>query len=365
MYSLRILVSQKSRILLTILGMSLCISLMLFLAGVYKGVADGSVEYIRHNNGDIWILQKSSNNILRGTSILPYHLKSKIIELPEVESASPVLLLLTTVTKKEDFATLFIAGYSKESQYGGPPEVISGRTIIDDTDIVLDKAFAAKMNYELGDTVVVQDTKLTLVGLSTGTNAFVIQYGFTSLKTASKLLGFPGIVTCFIVKINNSNVYDVSEKIKSAIPNVLAYDHETFLNNNIFETKSGILPIFFSIAGLGGVVLTVILSLILSINILEKRRDMAVMKAMGAPKYFLPILIINQSMIISCLSMVVSVIFFFPMVMIIEVISPEVSTKITINQIVLVSLSIIVMGLVSSMLSINRLRNIYPLEVFK
>ncbi len=365
MYSLRILVSQKSRILLTILGMSLCISLMLFLAGIYKGVADGSVEYIRHNNGDIWILQKSSNNILRGTSILPYHLKSKINELPDVESASPVLLLLTTVTKKENFATLFIAGYSKESQYGGPPKVINGRTIIDDTDIVLDKAFAAKMNYQLGDTVVVQDTKLKLVGLSTGTNAFVIQYGFTSLKTASKLLGFPGIVTCFIVKINNSNVYDVSEKINLAIPNVVAYDHATFLNNNIFETKSGILPIFFSIAGLGGIVLTVILSLILSINILEKRKDMAVMKAIGAPKFFLPTLILNQALIMSCLSIVLSVFLYFPMVKLIEIISPEVSAKITINQILLVSISIIAMSLISSIISINRLRKIYPLEVFK
>ena len=145
----------------------------------------------------------------------------------------------------------------------------------------------------------------------------------------------------------------------------MAYDHATFLNNNIIETKSGILPIFFSIAGLGGIVLTVILSLILSINILEKRKDMAVMKAIGAPKFFLPTLILNQAFIISCLSIVLSVFLYFPMVKIIEIISPEVSAKITINQILLVSISIIAMSLMSSIISINRLRKIYPLEVFK
>ncbi|VAX24539.1 hypothetical protein MNBD_IGNAVI01-3094 [hydrothermal vent metagenome] len=366
MFSLRILVSQKSRIILTILGMSLCISLMLFLAGIYKGVADGSVEYIRHNDADLWILQKSSNNILRGTSILPYILTNKIVEQKEVESVSPVLLLLTTVKRRNNFATLFLAGYPKGNKYGGPPEIVEGKNVENDNEIVLDKAFASKMRYKIGDSVRVQDSKLLLVGLSSGTNAFVIQYGFTTLKRASKLLGFPGIVTTFIVKLKpNSNRSDAAEKLKTALPNTSIFDQGTFLKNNITETESGILPIFYSIAGLGGIVLTVILSLILSINILEKRKDMAVMKAMGAPKYFLPMLVLNQAMIISAVSIIISLFIYFPMVNLIEMVSPEVSAKITVYQVILISILIMIMSLISSMISINKLRNIYPLEVFQ
>jgi len=50
---------------LTIGGVSLCIVLMFFLLAVYRGVADGSVEYIRRNKADLWVLQRNATNILR------------------------------------------------------------------------------------------------------------------------------------------------------------------------------------------------------------------------------------------------------------------------------------------------------------
>lgn len=366
MYSLKILMGQKSRMVLTILGISLCISLIFFLGGIYKGVADGSVGYVQHNNADFWILQKSANNILRGTSILPISLLNTISKNHEVKSVSPILLLLTTVKKSNSFATLFIAGYKEGSKYGGPPEIIEGRNVITDDEIVLDNAFASKMGCKVGETVQVQDTNLKLVGLSTKTNAFVIQYGFTTLKRASKLLGFQGIVTCFVVKTKPYiDKQKFAMKLKAALPNVAIYDHDTFLKNNITETESGILPIFYSIAGLGGIVLTVILSLILSINILEKRKDMAVMKALGAPKHFLPLLIFNQAFIISVVSILISILIYFPMTSLIEIISPVVSAKITVMQILLISLSIILISLLSSIISIHKLRKIYPFEVFQ
>jgi len=70
MYSVRILTNQPFRLTLTIGGVALCILLMFFLLSVYKGVADGSVEYIRRNKVDLWVLQRNASNILRGSSLL-------------------------------------------------------------------------------------------------------------------------------------------------------------------------------------------------------------------------------------------------------------------------------------------------------
>lgn len=52
--------------------------------------------------------------------------------------------------------------------------------------------------------------------------------------------------------------------------------------------ESGILPLLYVIALIGAVVLTVILSLLLSINILKRRKDFAVMKTLGSPQRYLP-----------------------------------------------------------------------------
>jgi len=366
MYTIRILLSQPARLVLTIIGIALCISLIIFLLGIYNGVAEGSVDYIRQNKVDLWVLQKSSTNILRGTSILSTNIENSICENSEVENVTPILLLLTTVKTKADFATLFIAGYPPNSKFGGPPSIYSGRKVRSSGELVLDKAFAAKMNLEIGDTVEVQDIPLCIVGLCTGTNAFVIQYGFTTLNCAKSLLGFRGLVTCYLIKLKTeSNTEQVLQKIQSKLQGVVVYDYDTFLQNNIRETESGILPIFYAVAGIGGVVLTVILSLILSINILEKKDDFALMKALGAANGFLPKLIIYQSLTISFISTIIAIGLFFPMTKLIEFLSPEVSPKTTLYQLIIIICLVCAMSLISSFISIRRLRNIFPLEVFR
>ena len=69
-YSIRMLRSQPLRLALTVGGIALCAVLMLFLLGVYRGVSYGSVEYIRCNRADLWVLERNQTNILRCSSIL-------------------------------------------------------------------------------------------------------------------------------------------------------------------------------------------------------------------------------------------------------------------------------------------------------
>ena len=365
MYAYRILISQPLRLLLTILGVSLCIVLMLFLLGIYRGVSDGSVDYVKYSNADLWVLQKNCTNILRGTSILSSYQYDYFKGKKEIESVSPVLLLLSTIKKENVSSTVFLTGYNPGSIMGGPPQIISGRNISDNNEIVLDRAIAAKINVKVGDKICIREDSINVVGISTGTNAFVIQYAFVTLDFAQSQLPVPGLVTCFLIKLNhNVNKVELINSITEELPGVVVYDYQTFLNNNIKEMESGILPLLYAVAGLGTIVLTVILSLILSINILERRKDFAVMKTLGSPSEFLPKLIIQQAVLISLVASICAITLFFPMTSMIESLSPEVTTKSTIWQVILVIISVLFMSMISSLISIKRLRKIYPLEAF-
>lgn len=96
---------------------------------------------------------------------------------------------------------------------------------------------------------------------------------------------------------------------------------------------------------LGTIVLTAILSLRLSISILERRKDFAVMKALGAPGGFLPGLIIQQALLISCIGILSAVILFFPMIGLIEQVAPEVSAKSSAGQILTVGAEVVLINL--------------------
>ena len=363
LYALRILRSQPLRLTLTVGGVALCIVLMLFLVSAYNGVADGSVEYIRQNKADLWILQRNAWNILRGSSLLSSRQAEIVRQIPNVKSVSPVLLILSAIKRGDQTATVFLTGFDPAAGLGGPPHLVEGRSVLNDDEIVLDKSFAAKFKFKVGDAVHVQDHLMRVVGISAGTNAFVIQYAFVTLSRAQSLIAFPSIVTCFLVEVERNKV-TVADAVRRALPDVAVYDHETFLENNVREMQSGLLPFLFTVAAIGAVVLTAILSLLLSINILERRRDFAILKTLGSPRNFLALLVIKQALLISFAASLVALTLFFPLTRLIEVISPEVSTKSSFGQIAAVVAVVGVMSLLSSFISIQRLRRIYPLEAF-
>jgi len=365
MYALRTLRRHPLRLALTIGGVALCIILMFFLLAVYRGAADGSVDYIRRNPADLWILQQNATNILRGSSLVSEVESRAVAETPGVAEVSTVLFLLSAVRKGDKLGTVFLAGYDPAKSMGGPPEIETGRNVEADGEIVLDRAFARKFGFRDGDEVRLQDRRFKVVGTCTGTNAFVIQYAFVTLKSARELIGIPGLATCILVRIvPGAETAAVQRAIRGRLPRVEAYDHATFLANNVREMRSGFLPLLYTVAAIGGIVLTAILSLLLSVNILERQKDFAILKTLGSPLRFLWGMVVKQALLIASLSGLVALGLFFPLVRTIERISPEVGTKTTPGQVLAVLAAVEIMSLASSLVSIRRLRRIYYLEAF-
>lgn len=365
-YAFRFLMHQPLRLFITIGGTTLCVVLMLFLFSIYRGVADGSVEYIRKSNADLWVVQRNVTNILRGTSILSTAHGKLLETVPQIESVSPVLFILSTIKKDNMSATAFLTGFDAKTGIGGPPGIIKGRSVKTDDEIVLDKSFALKYGCKLGERVIVQDDTLSVVGLSEGTNAFVIQYAFVSLIRAQTIIGYPGLVSCYQIKVKQGeNIVEAISTIREEVPGTDVYDHATFLQNNIKEMESGFLPLLYTVAAIGGVVLTIILSLLLTINILERRKDFAALKILGAPRGFLPGIVTWQAMLIIFISFVIALVLFFLMVRVVETISPEINTKTSLTQIGITFILSSILGFLSALLSMRRLRHIYPLEVYQ
>ena len=363
-YSYRVIRTQPGRFILSVGGIGLCIILMLFLLAAYNGVKIGSLEYISKNKADLWVMQRNSSNIMRCTSVLfPKHL-NVIRNMSGIKSAAPVLLILSSVEKDGKSATVYLAGYNPDEGIGGPPEIIEGRPICSDNEIVLDEAFSKKYDYHIGEWIVIQNDTLQITGISRGTNAFVIQYAFVTLSKAQSLVNFP-IATCYLLTVDNKEgLISAADEIKSRLPDVEVYTHEDFLKNNLKEMQAGFLPFIFTIVIICAVVLTIILSLILSINILERRKDFAIMKILGTGGGFLTRLVFGQSFLLTLSGIIVAMKLFYPLILAIETLTPEITIKSSLLQFLMVlGISGIISSL-SALMALHRLRKIYPLEVF-
>jgi putative ABC transport system permease protein len=366
MYSIKKILDQPVRFSLTIGGVALCVVLMMFLLSVYRGVEEGSVEYVRASEADLWILQRHATNILRSSSMLSSEYGKMIKGISGIESIHPILFILAGVKLSNCSATTYLTGFNHESHVGGPPLIVQGTSVVGNNDIVLDQSFAVKYNIEVGDLITIQNDTLRVVGLCSGTNMFVIQYAFVSLQRAQAISGFPNIVSCYQVKLKAGfDPQRVADRIRSKFDRITVYDRSTFLKNNIQEMESGFLPLLYIVAFIGAIVLMAILSLILSVNVLEQRNDFAIMKALGSPRGFIRHIVVKQAMILAGTGTIVAFVLFFPLVKVIEKFSPEVSAVTSVKQIIMVTVGVVLISLISTVMPNRRLRHIYPLEVFR
>jgi len=365
-YTFKTLFDQPQRLALTVGGVALCVILMLFLLSVYRGVAVGSIEYVSSSDADLWVLQRHAANILRSTSLLNERHGRVLRDNPGVESIAPVLFIIGGIETRAGLATTYFTGFDPALKRGGPPAIAAGRSVAADSEIVLDRSFAAKFGFRIGDRLTVKDQTLTVVGLSSGTNMFVIQYAFVTLERARLLAGIPDVVSAYQVRLKaGTNPDSVRAQVGRALADVAVYDRATFIANNRREMESGILPLLYVVALIGAVVLTAILSLILSVNVLERRKELAVMKALGAPSGFIPGLVIQQAFILAGTGTVLGIVLFFPLARLVERLAPEISTLSAPFHIGLVAVGAVVVSLVSSLVPIGRIRHVYPLEVFR
>ncbi|HYV90297.1 MAG TPA: FtsX-like permease family protein [Chitinophagales bacterium] len=366
MYALKTLLNQYLRFIITAFGVSLCLLMMFFLFAIYHGVSEGTVRYIRENDADLWVLQRNAANLLRNTSILTTSYGNQISDVKGVNSIAPILFFTAMLILPDNAASVYLAGYDPQTGKGGPPEIIEGDTLSRDDQIILDYAFAAKYKMHIGDKLIVKDDTLVVAGLSGGTNMFVIQFAFITLSKARDMIGFPGIVSCYQVFLKPGADGDsVAEEIKSLSRNLTVFDRVTFLNNNIHEAETGVLPMLYVIGVLGGIVLTALLSLILSVYVLEQQKDYAIMKALGASDGFVSGIIIKQSLILAGSGLIIAVLLLEPMLKAIEKFSPTMSVHSSVNQVMIISVALLVIILLSSILPLFRQRRIYPIEVFR
>jgi len=167
------------------------------------------------------------------------------------------------------------------------------------------------------------------------------------------------------VKVSDASGREkVSAEIKSELPGVEVYSHEEFVRNNVREMESGFLPLLYAIAVIGAIVLTSILSLILSMNILERRKDFAVLKALGSPRQTLRRIIFAQSFTLGWSGCIAAFVLAGPLMRVVEALAPEVNTRLGISTLTAAFAAAGAMSFLSGCIAVRRLRSVYPLEVF-
>jgi putative ABC transport system permease protein len=120
---------RLGRFLLTALGLGLLLTTVMAMGGVYQGIIVEALSIVRASGADLWVVQKDTNGPFAETSRIPDDLYRVIRAVPGVREASPVAFQSLQFKVGPKPFRVQLIGY-RLGGLGGPPAVAAGRPIV-------------------------------------------------------------------------------------------------------------------------------------------------------------------------------------------------------------------------------------------
>jgi putative ABC transport system permease protein len=120
---------RPGRFLLTALGLGLLLTSVMTMGGVYQGLVIEALSIVRAAGADLWVVQKGTNGPFAETSRIPDDVYRVIRAVPGVREASPVAFQALQFRIGPTPFRVQLIGY-RPGGLGGPPAVVAGRPIV-------------------------------------------------------------------------------------------------------------------------------------------------------------------------------------------------------------------------------------------
>jgi putative ABC transport system permease protein len=299
------------RFLLTCLGLSLLLGVVLSMIGIYRGLVDEALTLVRAPGADLWVVEAGTRGPFAEASRIPSDERDAVARLAGVASAGGLTFQSAETVHRGGALRLYVVGYEL-GRLGEPTRISAGRPITrGHYEMIADR----RTGLELGERVRLGRHDFIVVGLTEG---LVASGGdpvvYLTLQDSQRLqfeLDPPaarrelargsrpsgtGIVNAVIARVlPGVSVEDVAETVArwkhlTALPQER---QEALLLQSVVEKARRQIGLFTSILL---VVSAVIIALILYTLTMDKVKEIATLKLIGAPDRTIVGLIVQQAL---------------------------------------------------------------------
>jgi putative ABC transport system permease protein len=319
------------RFLLTGAGLGLLMATVMAMGGIYRGLVEDALSLVRAAAGaDLWVVQKDTNGPFAESSRVPEDLYRALEAAPGVAEASPVSFQSIQIQIAGRFVRVQLVG-ARPGALGAAPSVADGRPISrSQGEMVIDR----RSNVPLGTRLLLGRNIVTVVGRTDGivsnsgdAVAFVsledaqqVQFlaaseairnerarvaedlayspdlGDGSAEAATQVSEDTHVANAVLVRLEPwANAREVAASIErwNHYRALTADEQAEVLTRSVVERARQQLLLFRIILL---AVSTVVIALIVYTMTLEKTRDIATLKIIGAPDRMIGAMIVQEAL---------------------------------------------------------------------
>ena len=306
----RNLTRNRLRLLVSVGGVALALSLTLALDAIYAGVANQLTTFIDRAGADVWVAQAGVRNLHMVASTLPQAVVDEVAAVAGVAEVTPILEATDTIGTGDQRAVAYVVGLPNGAAMGGPWDIVEGAGTVGPGEIIVDSAFAAKAGLRVGETVDVLGGEARIVGLSRGTASLVNSVAFVSFDDFRAMRGGARVISFVLVRIaDTASPESVAAEIERIVPGVTAQSRTAFISEErriVTDMSADVISIMSVV---GFVVALAVVALTVYVATLARRREFGVLKALGARNAVLYRVVLVQAALSVAAGFVIAVTF--------------------------------------------------------
>ncbi len=303
----------------TAVGVGLLIGVVLIMIGVFRGMAHDAMIVPNDLQADIWIVQKDTLGPFAESSRLHEDLKYSLRSIGGVKEVYPLTFQSVQIYPNHKAVRVYVMGYDTRTSLK-PYRLVEGREIQSaQNEMIAD----SKSGLKLGESVTLGRGTYTVVGMTRKTvssggdpmiyldldEAQELQFQFSNgqirndryrgASTAPNLT-----VNAFVLRVHEGiDAQELSDEIErwkhaEVYTNT---EQETILTKNLIERSAKQIGLFTVILL---IVSAVIISLIIYTMTINKIKEIAILKLIGAPNIVIVKMIGQQSVLLGIIAFI-------------------------------------------------------------
>ncbi len=379
-YALRNLLQNKIRLVISVGGVALALSLILALDAIVTGVEGRLTAYIDNSGADVFVSQAGVRNLHMVSSWLPASVVGKVQAVSGVASVTPIMYLTDTmdVGPNEDRYSVYVIGLPQGATMGGPWRVARGVSIPAEGQAVIDRGVAEKYSLGIGDKVNILGQELTIAGLSDGTGNLLNSVAFISMDDFARIRGNMQMgnaastgaqmptVSFVLVKVKAGvSPEAVATRIEEEVSGVTAQSREAFATQERKIVKDMVTDLITTMNLVGFLVGLAVMALTVYIATLSRRGEYGILKAVGARNRYLYGTVLAQALSSVVVGFTLALTLTFLLSVAVQNLSSTMTLQISGASLLKVGIVSLVIAALSALVPIRQIAGLDPAMVFK